>query len=199
MHKLIFFDGSSGVGKSTLCELTKDYLVNKGFKAQKIKYPTSYLREMIRDERYSEDRDPFLESYLFAADFRHLFFREVLPVKGDTLFLLDRSYVTSCADSDYGWNNVRMILDINRHNPRPDLLLILYCSPETAMERIKRRVLETGIPISKKETLDYIAKSMRRYVLLAESFNNTMLVNTEEPIDAVLSQVTTKIEELCKL
>ncbi len=199
VHKLIFFEGPSGVGKSTLSELTKDYLINKGLRAQKIKYPTPYLRELIQSERYNEKRDPILEAYLFASDFRNLLFREILPIKEDTIFIFDRSYVTSCADSNYGENEIKTILEINKHNPRPDLLFILNCLPQTAIQRIKQRELETGKPISKRETLDYITELMERYKLIPENFENTELVNVEQPLDRVLLNITKKIGELFKI
>ena len=124
-HRLISFDGTSGTGKSTICRLTKDYLVEKGYDCQIIKFPSGHLRDLIQDERYSETRDPFLESYLFAASFRGLIVRNVIPVKDQTIFLFDRSYITSYVDSNYGSNNIENIIEINKYNPKFDLSFIL--------------------------------------------------------------------------
>ena len=141
MKKIICFEGTSGSGKSTLCDLTVSYLNNHGTNAKKIKFPTGYLGNKIREARNAEKRDPFLESYLFACDFRHCYTHIVLPNAGCNTFVFDRSFVTSYADSNFGGNSLELIANINRYNPIPDMLFILDCSPERAVARINERNL----------------------------------------------------------
>lgn len=198
-HRLISFDGTSGTGKSTICRLTKDYLVEKGYDCQIIKFPSGHLRDLIQDERYSETRDPFLESYLFAASFRGLIVRNVIPVKDQTIFLFDRSYITSYVDSNYGSNNIENIIEINKYNPKFDLSFILYNDAPTAMKRIRKRAITEGKPISKRETLEYISDAKDKYLSMENILDNLILIDAEQSVKCVLSEIINKLnKELLK-
>lgn len=196
MKRIICFEGTSGSGKSTLCELTVSYLNNCGTNAKKIKFPTGYLGNKIREARDAEKRDPYLESYLFACDFRHCYMHMVLPDTRCNTFVFDRSFVTSYADSNFNGNSPELIALVNRYNPAPDILFILDCSPEIAVARVNERNIKTGKPISKRENMGYIAVLRPKFLALGDYFSNAIIINTELEIEESFDKIKKAIEPI---
>lgn len=195
MHKFIFLEGCSGTGKSTLSNSVKEYLDCRNVPTKLLKYPTDFLKDKIQMERHGDIRDPLLEAYLFATDFRYLLLKHVFIERMDTVFVLDRSYVTSCADSNYGGVNIETVLSINKLHPRPDILFLLDCSPEIMISRISKREIMDGKKKSKTEDLEYLKELRRRYLLLIPYFENTVLVDSDRPIDKIFMDLVVRINQ----
>ncbi len=189
MHKTIFVEGISGSGKSTITQETIKFLEQRGIRARKIDFPTNYLRPQIREARAREKRDLILETYLFASDARHQYTTEITLELERTIFVSDRSYFSACVYCQIEGFNVQDILALNRANPTPDLLFILDCTPELALERIIQRARQGGKPQSRFENLKDLTHFRARYQGLVSIVPSARMIDTSRPFSEVWNDV----------
>ncbi|MAF23206.1 MAG: dTMP kinase [Roseibacillus sp.] len=136
---LIVLEGIDGTGKSTQTRLLAEALREQGFNVTHSREPTDgiygrKLRESATTGRLSAEE----ELDLFHKDRREHVERLILPaLKAGDIVVLDRYYFSTMAYQGIRGFDPQEIRRTNEEfAPRPDLLLLLELSLDTAMARI---------------------------------------------------------------
>ncbi len=195
MAHIISLDGLSGSGKSTMAGRLASYIHSTfGRGVHLFREPSQFLRSAIKEYRGQprEERDPWVESYLLAADRRQQYLKEIEPLLGtDAVILMDRSKYSAYA---YQGEDIPLeeLVGLNRFFPEPDLAFFLLCEPETAVERIGRR----GEQKSSDECLGYIHGLKMRFEHVADSVPHAQAVYTGGSEGAVFHQLRSGVDAL---
>ncbi len=163
MGRLIVFEGIDGSGKSTQFKLICRRLEEEGVKFVKLNFPqynepSSALIRMYLGGEFGEnpeDVNPYAASTFFAVD-RYASFMKVWRdnYKSGSLILTDR-YTTSNAlhqgaklPEDKRADFFKWLYTFEfelMELPRPDIVLYMDVPAETALARLKKRKIETGV------------------------------------------------------
>lgn len=195
MAHIITLDGISGSGKSTMAGRLASYIHSTfGSEVHFFREPSRFLRQAIKDYRGQprEERDPWVESYLLAADRRQQYLKEIEPLLGtDAVILMDRSKYSAYA---YQGEDIPLeeLVGLNSFFPEPDLAFFLLCEPETAVERIGRR----GEQKSSDEYLEHIRGLKMRFEHVADSVPHAQVVYTGGSEGAVFHQLRSGVDAL---
>ena len=87
------------------------------------------------------------------------------------------------------------ILALNRENPQPDLLLLLDCPAQLALERIVQRAEKGGKPLSRFENLSDLTFFRERYRMLTGIFPKTRVIDSSKPFCEVWNDIESVILE----
>lgn len=138
---IIEIEGIDGVGKTTQCQLLKDWIESRGQKAIVVKdLESTRLGQSIRGVLVEKtERPPIVELFSFLACKGQLFFEVVIPsLQDNKVVLCDRgissfiSYFSVLGFSeDFLLNSVEMTLN----GYRPDLTILLDIPVKDAMKR----------------------------------------------------------------
>ncbi len=146
--KLIAFEGVDGCGKSTQLRLLADWLRARGADVLTTREPTDgehgrRIREMARS---GERVAPETELAWFVEDRREHVANEIEPALAAGRFVLtDRYYLSSVAYQGARGLDWREILARSEAEfPPPDLAIVVEVPPERALERVRKRVEESG-------------------------------------------------------
>ncbi|GMV72948.1 MAG: thymidylate kinase [Phycisphaerales bacterium] len=196
--RLIAFEGIDGAGKTTQARLLLEALTGIGLSALLTKEPTDgphgqRLRESARSGRLSVDE----ELALFIADRRDHIEQQLRPrMEAGDVVLVDRYYYSTAAYQGARGLDWREIIRTNEEfAPRPDLVLILDCSPESGRRRIARR----GDTANDFEDLANLAAVRTIFLQMSSAVPETptvMIVNSEPPFEKVHQQVLRLVENL---
>ncbi|MCB1518781.1 MAG: dTMP kinase [Hyphomicrobiaceae bacterium] len=155
--RFITFEGGEGVGKSTQVKLLLEKLHNEGVGTVRTREPGGTPRaEAIRSFILSGQPQSWgtgAEAVLFAAARLDHVNELVAPsleagkwVLSDRFHDSTRAYQGLNGGVDTKLIDALEILALNGHTP--DLTIVLDMDPEKAFERVEKRALEDGIPIS---------------------------------------------------
>ena len=177
---MIIIEGQIGVGKTTIGEILEK------------RYGVSLFRELTRQstlellDYFYQDKKRW--AFTLQVHFLNERFRMIKEIFRNGGGLLDRSIYGDRifadllhADGDMNPQEFEtyetLLNNMLEHAEKPDLLVYLDCSVDTAIERIKRRNrrLEAGIPRKKKKKLN------RRYLRWYEAYDLSpkVLIDTE--------------------
>ncbi len=139
---LVVVEGLDGSGKSTLMGRLEEECIGWGRAVCRSREPTQgvwgrRVRESAREGRLSLEE----ELDLFTRD-RMEHVREVIgpALSRGEIVLLDRYYFSTAAYQGARGADPEQIVEQNeKFAPAPDLVLLLDCSPEHALERIRAR------------------------------------------------------------
>jgi dTMP kinase len=187
---LIAIEGIDGSGKSAIAKELVDFLNAVGYDAILLKEPSdSIYGEKIR--KSAQRLPPEEELDLFLRD-REIDVRErILPAleKGKVI-VMDRYYYSNIAYQSARGIDAERIRSLNeKFAPKPDLVIILDVSPETALRRIKRRGKLTAF-----ESRDYLEKVRKNFLKLADE--RTVVVNAEKGLEEVKKDVFAIVKQL---
>ena len=200
---VIIVEGQIGVGKTTIGELLE------------ARYGIPLFRELTRDstlqllDRFYADKRRW--AFTLQVHFLNERFRMIKDIFRNGGGLLDRSIYGDriFADllhddgdmTDEEFETYETLLEnMLEHAQKPDLLVYLDCSVDTAMERIRRRNrgLEGGIP------RDYLEKLNARYLSWFDRYDLSpkIMVDTEtfhvdypEQLEKPLEEIDEKLRE----
>ena len=184
----IVLEGIDGSGKTTLSEKLVTSLQSKGLNCVRFSEPTKYesgiyIRRFLSGEiilTKEEQIDAFIEDRIISVE------KNILPVinAGSTV-ILDRYYYSTAAyQASFNYSPEKILnMNLEKNFPKPDLLFFLEISPETALERLKKR----GNKLEVFESLQSL-KSIH------SNFQEILPVSTVR-LDATLSSDT--LEEIC--
>lgn len=195
--KFIVFEGLDGSGQTTQAGLLGEYLKHLGKKVFLTKEPTKdteFGREIEDILKRRKIADGSELQKLFAKDRNEQLQKEIIPaLKEGTNVISDRYFFSSFAfgsvDCDLEW-----LIELNNDFMLPDATFVLMVRPETAVERIKKRGLETTF----FEELEKLKKVIKNYELLRGRFENLFFINGERPIEEVRKEIVEKARNFLK-
>jgi len=187
---LIAIEGIDGAGKTTNARELFSYLENLGYQVLLLKEPSDSIYG--RKIRSSEKRLPAEEELrLFLLD-REIDVKErIIPaLEEGKIVIMDRYYYSNMAYQSARGIEAEKIRELNeRFAPKPDLVIILDVSPETALERIKARGKRTAF-----EEKEYLERVRENFLKIADE--RTVVVNAERPLEEVREEIFYTVRRL---
>ena len=180
---LIAVEGIDGSGKTTVVRFLIEELRKRGYDVVAFKEPTDSeygrrIRQILKERRVSPEE----ELELFIKDREFDVQNNILPaLKSGKIVIMDRYYYSTIAYQGALGLDVEMIRKLNEQFPKPDLVIILDVSPETALKRIKAKRRPDRF-----EDLEYLRKVREIFLSLK---NNVVVVDAERNIDEVKRDV----------
>lgn len=201
----ITFEGPEGAGKTTILGLLEKELQKKGFDVLSTREPggiaiSEQIRSVILDKNNTM-MDGRTEALLYAAARRQHLVEKVIPaLKEGKIVLCDRFIDSSLAYQGHARGlGIEEVLSINEfaiERVMPTLTLFFKISPEKGMERIYKNE-EREVNRLDLEAIDFHHKVYEGYQLLAERFKERIqVIDAEQPLNQVLSEVTELIESM---
>jgi len=180
---LIAVEGIDGSGKTTVVRFLIEELRKRGYDVVAFKEPTDSeygrrIRQILKERRVSPEE----ELELFIKDREFDVQNNILPaLKSGKIVIMDRYYYSTMAYQGALGLDVEMIRKLNEQFPKPDLVIILDVSPETALKRIKAKRRPDRF-----EDLEYLRKVREIFLSLK---NNIVVVDAERNIEDVKRDV----------
>jgi len=180
---LIAIEGIDGSGKTTIARFLEEELRKRGYNVVRFKEPTDseYGRKIkqILKERIVSPKE---ELELFLKD-REVDVRDnILPaLKEGKIVIMDRYYYSTIAYQGALGLDVEEIKKLNEKFPKPDLVIILDVSPETALKRIKAKRKPDRF-----EDLNYLRRVRDIFLSLRD---NVVVINAERELEDVKREV----------
>lgn len=185
----IVLEGPDGAGKSLQGELLKKYIESGGHKVLLTKEPTNTSAASLKIADVivrKQEIDPYELNKLFADDRREHLEKEIRPalMRGE-IVIGDRYFFSSFAYGALGCD-LEAIIDLNKSFLKPDLTILLLVSPETCMNRLKKR---SGDNLEFYESLNKLKKIVSNYKGLIDRYPDIRLVDGEKSIEEVHQEI----------
>ena len=146
--KLIVFEGTDGAGKTTMLEMTAEYLAEK-FGEENIllqKQPTDLSRKtkLFQKMMYCKSHDEInyraVQLLTLSDRVQHNSEMIIPALKEGKTVICDRYIYTSVANMfARGFRKEKWFFDAAKEIVKPDVVFLAYVPPEKAIERIKAR------------------------------------------------------------
>lgn len=190
--KLIVFEGISGTGKETQAKLLQEFLQKKGIDAIVVYHPSPELKEILRLWRKNRSIDHVSEAYFLLADRYNRVKTTIEPALQSGVWVIslrnwvsalvyqaptakDREYI----EKEFAW-----------FEPVPDVLFLFDIDPDVSHQRALVRHANTGEPMGKFETKEFLTKHRNAYLTLAkENPNRYVVINAGKPIEEVSREI----------
>lgn len=188
LGKFIVFEGLDGSGKSTQAEMLFSYLKQKGQKVHLTSEPTRYLIGGLIKSWVTHDwkSTPECLQLLFAADRAHHLDKEIIPLlKREITVISDRYFLSSLAFGALEVKDGDWLFDINKKFILPDLIIILKVRPRTCIRRMAKE--KFSLTLFEKEKK--LKKVWQNYQKIAKKFKNTYIIEGEDSMEGVFSQI----------
>lgn len=194
LGKLIAFEGLDGSGKSSLAQLTSEYLAAQGIDNMVTKIPTNEVRqtkywmEFYSNPSYEHETvDPFGISLLIFADrILHISNAVVPALKRGVWVICDRYVLSSFV---YHFSEVH--INLASRILEPDLKILVDVEGNESARRVKKRgEHETESEIQSKNDI------RNRYLKLAEKNKYAVVNTTNQSAADSFSQILPLIKAL---
>ena len=184
----ITFEGGEGSGKSTIIEIIKNELIERGFCVLVTREPGGVkISEDIRDIILAKDNKmrPETEALLYAASRTEHLFTKVIPnIEKGMIVISDRYIDSSLAYQGYGRGlGLEAVLNLNMFAARylPDRTYFFDVKPEIGLERIKNREKIDRLDLEK---IDFHERVYQGYEAICEMFGDRILrIDGKKTID----------------
>ena len=191
MSLYLAIEGVDGAGKSTVCRALADALAAEGRVVRVVREPGgTEVGEQIRQILlHGEDMTPWAEALLFAAQRAQLAAEVIGPAleRGEVV-ISDRSYYSSLAYQGgargLGIEAVRTVNELALGGVIPDLVVVLWTDPETALARqnVIDRIGGEG------STFQHEVAEAYRAIAAADP-ERVHLVNADRDLDAIVGGI----------
>jgi len=184
----IVFEGIDGAGLTTNSKYLNEWLTKKNIKSIYTKEPTdSELGKIIRNY-LKQGADPYFLTLLFTTD-RFLHVKNViLPALKEKIGVIcDRYYYSTIAYQSVHGVKEKIIRDLNKFCPKPNLVFLLDIPPEISLKR-------KGNKREMYENEKFLNEVRKKYLELAFE-ENFIIINTNDSLE----NVNKKIIEVCSL
>lgn len=187
--KLIVFEGTDGAGKTTLIQMTVDYLTGIFGKERILvqKQPTDLARKtkLFQKMMYSENHGNInyrAVQLLTLSDRIQHNSEVILPAKREgKIVICDRYIYTSVVNMlARGYDRETWFFRACREIVKPDLAFLIYADPTLAITRIKSRPEESTRFLDEKLLRDVADK----FLTLRKKFGLTLVKSACEPAEA---------------
>ncbi|MDI9643375.1 MAG: dTMP kinase [Archaeoglobales archaeon] len=187
---LIAVEGIDGSGKSVIAQELVRFLGDLGYESVLFKEPSdSIYGQKIRNSK--ERLPPEKELEFFLLD-RELDVKERIrpALEKGKIVVMDRYYYSNIAYQSARGIEAEKIKKLNEAiAPKPDLVIILDVSPETALKRILSRGKLTVF--ESKNELEKVRENFLR-----NADERTVIVNAEKPLLEVKKEVIQAVKKL---
>ncbi|WP_052600206.1 dTMP kinase [Aureispira sp. CCB-QB1] len=192
----IVFEGSNGIGKSSLVKEVAKNIRFLGEKVHETKEPTTtQLGELIRSYESEVKGLPF--AYLIAAD-RYLHIKNEIQKKLDEKMIVisDRYVLSSLVLQRLDGLDLDFIWLLNNFSIKPNLTVLLTGDDKIIEQRLNSRATKTRLEANNsiKEELDLYEQGM--LFLERKGYNFMVVNNTKYSIDHNAKIVTNHIMKL---
>lgn len=195
MKKFIVFEGIDGCGKGTVIKHIYDFLLDKKLDVGCVRDPgTTKVSESIRNillDNANTEITRETELLLYVAARVQLLVEEIEPILSQNKIVLCDRYDLSTLTYQYvfgNWEDGSLIEMTNAialgNRSKPDHYIILDVPVHIAQKRV-------GIEKDRQENkgTDLFEKVRQRYLMYAEKWNNTTVIDSSAPIEDVLIKV----------
>ena len=192
--KIVSFDGNGGSGKDTQIRILEHYLQNID---QKYIISNQKRRNQFRpalklywsQQNVSED-DPKIVSLIFAIGAMYFVDFELsdLMTTPENLIILNRSYISSIGSQGAQGLDPAQIKDLYTFYPEIDLPILLVCSAEEALNRVKTRAEIGEKPLSRFEDETYLTRTCEVFPKLDALIPNSLLIDSTEMDKEIVSK-----------
>jgi dTMP kinase len=190
---LITFEGIDGAGKSTLAQMTFDFLRQKGVEVTLYREPGgTEIGERLREMLFSEVKDSILELLLFEASRRSLVIQRIKPdLVSKKVVIVDRFTDSTLAYQGYGRGiDLTLIMHLNdlaTEGVRPDLTFLIDIDPTTSLKRIGK--------LNRFEDVNFLTKVRKGFLELASREpERFFLINGDKPLKEAFEEVVKKLK-----
>ncbi|MCS7144304.1 MAG: dTMP kinase [Archaeoglobaceae archaeon] len=180
---LIAIEGIDGSGKSVIANELVKFLSSLGHDAILLKEPSDSIYGQ-KIKKAEERLPPEEELRLFLLD-RELDVKErILPaLEKGKIVVMDRYYYSNVAYQSVRGIEAKKILELNEKiAPKPDLVIILDLSAESAIKRILLRGKLTVF-----ESKEDLEKVRENFLKMADE--KSIVINAEKPLEDVKKEV----------
>lgn len=181
---LITFCGLDGCGKTTLIEMTNNYLSKKNCSTFLTKQPTDEFRNTpifrnVQDTPEHLGYDYRAMSLMAAADRIQHCTNTILPALRSGKIVLSDRYFYSCFANlrARGYVYDTWIYEIVQYIPKPDISFFFDIDVSAALQRIRKRPQEVGKFID----IDLQYKLKKEYIKTAQANNCVILETSDSP------------------
>lgn len=178
---LIVFEGIDGSGKTTVAKEVLKKLSDAGYRTYYTYEPwESPFAKLLQS--FKGNVNPLIEALLMAADRYFHIENDIKPkLKEGYIILLDRYYYSSIAYQGARGVNIEWIKELNKYVIKPNIILYLDVSPETALKRVGKKTSKWEY-FEKKEILLKVKKIYEK-LIKTEKFT---VINAEAPLNEVI-------------
>lgn len=199
----ITFEGGEGSGKSTLVEIVKKSLIEKGYEVVITREPggsgsefSESIRDLVLDPKY-DNVSPYTEALLYAASRAQHLDEVILPaLKNKKIVLCDRYIDSSLAYQAFARNlGLDFILNINHYalDKLPSLTFYIDLDPKIGLDRIKGRLKNDRLD---QEKLVFHEKVRKGYLEVANLYKDRIVtIDGNRTITEIAVEI---IEEISK-
>lgn len=202
---IVTLEGLDGSGKSTVCNMLKDYLLKKGFDTVVLSdlYSTDFGLEVNRLFKSSEYiPDTKRDVCLLLAARRNLIVEKLTLLRDtNTIVIMDRYHLSTLAYQDmedgYPSEQLLMLVATSMDGYYPNLSIYLDIDYKTSQDRLSSKEKD----VIEKRSEDYFNEVRNNYLaycaaLGKEEYNNgrdIKIVDAKDNLDVVFNKVTTII------
>ncbi len=191
----IVLEGPDGSGKSTVCDIVCEKLINEGYQIVHTREPggieiAEEIRNIILDPKNTA-MDAKTEALLYAASRRQHLVEKVVPAKKEgKIVICERFVYSSLAYQGYGrrlgFDDILKINEFAIGEDYPDMTIYLDINEEEGLKRIEKRTFKDRLD---KESLDFHHLVNEGYKAVLERFKDTKVVDASKTIDEVVNEV----------
>ncbi len=189
----IAFEGIDGSGKSLMARMAHEHLGSCGLPSLLTFEPTKGpIGAIIRDSLDNVLLQPGTEALLFAAD-RIQHQAEVIDpaVERGEIVVSDRYLMSSLAYQQARGLSLESLRSVNRWAREPDLTFLMDVPAETGVSRLNGS--------DNFENIEFLSKVRDRYLELADSMENVVIIDATPSIDDVWDSVRSGIDDAVKM
>ncbi|MCL5730370.1 MAG: hypothetical protein M1165_02275 [Candidatus Pacearchaeota archaeon] len=203
MAQFVVIAGTSATGKSTFMPKLYERITETGYHVEKILEPGP-LRDFIKSYRTRDDRNPWEEAALFAADRLMNYTMNVIPRINEEglVFLSERSLVDTLVNQGLmGGVDLEFIMKQNARITLPDLTLCLTVDGQEGYRRACERFRNGGEPVTTREhpeSIDNLTKYYKQSVIAFPQLKIEMIDTTNITNNQTLDLCYEKISRVLR-
>ncbi|WP_221795069.1 dTMP kinase [Oceanobacter mangrovi] len=206
--KFITFEGGEGVGKSTNIQWCAEWLMAQGVEVLVTREPGGTpIAELIRNKllkaHHAEPMMPMTELLLmFAARAQHLQAVIEPALQNGIWVLCDRFTDSTIAYQGFGrgleLETIDTLKQLAQGNLEPDCTFLLDAPVSVGMSRARGRSIETGEQTDRFETeaLAFFERVRDGFHTLAATHSRFVIIDAEQPLERVQSELAVSLEVL---
>ena len=205
--KLIVFEGGEGSGKTAISNMVCDYLDKNNIEYVHSREPGgtyfgNQIRNMLFNEVYSDNLDPFTELCLFEAARRQHYLQIIKPAldKGKVV-ILDRFILSTLAIQNFpaGTNVINILNNLATDAVKIDATILLDISPEVALKRIDDNCRSTNK--NDRKPIEWHKNIRSLLLVLGTSMReklNTHIIDADRDEDTIFNEVIEIVKGVIK-